>query len=69
MASLKGKALAERGRLIAVRQRFIDTAKVDVARMQDQIDALNVALAAWDEDADTVLRGLYQAGLIKADRD
>ena len=69
MASLKGKALAERGRLIAVRQRFIDTAKVDVARMQDQIDALEVALAAWDEDADTVLRGLYQAGLIKADRD
>lgn len=67
--SLKDKALAERGRLITVRQRFIDTAKVDVARMQDQIDALEVALAAWDEDADTVLRGLYQAGLIKADRD
>jgi len=67
--SLKNKAIAERERLIKRRLAFIDTAKVDVSRMQDQIDALTVAINAWDEDADTVLKGLYQAGLIKPDKD
>ena len=69
--SLKDKAIAERDRLVAVRQAFIDTAKVDVARMQAQIDALNVALTEWKADADVekVIKGLSQAGLIKVIQD